>query len=80
MSTRTKVENDWLGCLLKSPIFVVKKASAPKNGVEFCDIARPHQSFLSRTDRLTDRQTNKATYRGGAHLNIMRHKTGARRH
>ena len=32
--TRTKVENDQLGCLLKSPIFVLQKASTPKNGVE----------------------------------------------
>ena len=30
------VKNGWLGCILKSPIFVVqKKAAAPKNGVEF---------------------------------------------
>ena len=33
--TRTKVENDRLGCLLKSAIFVIQKAAAPKNGVEF---------------------------------------------
>ena len=33
--TRTKVENDWLGSLLKLPIFVVQKAAPPKNGVEF---------------------------------------------
>ena len=31
--TRTKVENDWLGHLLKSPTFVV---AAPKNWEEFC--------------------------------------------
>ena len=33
--TRTKVQNDQISQLLKSPIFVVQKAAAPKNGVEF---------------------------------------------
>ena len=33
--TRTKVEIDWHGYLLKSPIFVIQKAATPKNGVEF---------------------------------------------
>ena len=30
------VESDRLGCLLKSPIFIVRRAAAPKNGEEFC--------------------------------------------
>ena len=34
-SKKTQIESDQLGCLLKSPIFVVQKAAAPKNGVEF---------------------------------------------
>ena len=34
-SKKTKVKTEWLGRLLKSPIFVVQKAAAPKNGVEF---------------------------------------------
>ena len=34
-TNKTKVKSDWLDCLLKSPIFVVQKAAAPKNGVEF---------------------------------------------
>ena len=33
--TRTKVENDRLGCLLKSAIFVIQKAVAPKNELDF---------------------------------------------
>ena len=33
--TRTMVKNDWLGRLLKSPIFVVQKAAAPKKGCDF---------------------------------------------
>ena len=33
--SKTKVKRDWLSCLLKLPIFVVQKAAAPKNGVEF---------------------------------------------
>ena len=33
--TRTKVEDDRHGCLLKSLIFVIQKASTPKNGKEF---------------------------------------------
>ena len=33
---RTKVKDDRLGRLLKSPIFVIQKAAAPKNGAEFC--------------------------------------------
>ena len=32
---RTKVKDDRLGRLIKSPIFVVQKAAAPNNGVEF---------------------------------------------
>ena len=32
---RTKVKDDRLGRLLKSPIFVIQKAAAPKNGAEF---------------------------------------------
>ena len=32
---KTKVESDQLGRLLKSTIFVVQRAAAPKNGVEF---------------------------------------------
>ena len=32
---KTKVESDQLGHLLKSTIFVVQRAAAPKNGVEF---------------------------------------------
>ena len=34
--TRTKGENDRLGHILKSSIFAVQKAAAPKNGIEFC--------------------------------------------
>ena len=33
--TRTKVKDDLLGRLLKSPIFIVQKAAASKNGLEF---------------------------------------------
>ena len=33
--TKNKVQNDQISQLLKSPIFVVQKAAAPKNGVEF---------------------------------------------
>ena len=33
--TRTMAENDRLGRLLKSPIFIVQKAFVPKKGVEF---------------------------------------------
>ena len=33
--TRTKVENDRLGCLLKSAIFVIQKAVATKNELDF---------------------------------------------
>ena len=34
--SKTKLENVQLGRLLKSPIFVVQKASTPKYGVKFC--------------------------------------------
>ena len=33
--TRTKVENDRLGRLLKSAVFVIQKAAAPKNELNF---------------------------------------------
>ena len=45
---KTKVETDRLGCLLKSPIFVVQKAAAPKNGVEF-----RHKSICAIRSSLT---------------------------
>ena len=32
---KPKVESVQLGCLLKSPIFVIQKAAAPKTGIEF---------------------------------------------
>ena len=35
MRNKTKIKSDWLGRLLKSPIFVVQMAAAPKNGVKF---------------------------------------------
>ena len=35
VTNKTKVESVQLGCLLKLSIFVVQKAAAPKNGVEF---------------------------------------------
>ena len=83
-STRTKVENDWLGCLLKSPIFVKQKAVVSKNWVGFCQksigvirctLATSYDDVrrclrFSSSDRQTNRQTNKTTYRGGAHLKI----------
>ena len=36
MFPKTKVKSVQLGCLLKLSIFVVQKAAAQKNGVEFC--------------------------------------------
>ena len=69
-----------LGCLLKSTIFVVQKAAAPKNGVEFCQksifviryfLATLYDDVRCRLKfSVTNKQTNKATYRGGAHLKI----------
>ena len=40
-----------LGRLLKLPIFIVEKAAAQKNGVEFCRILR-HRSLLSTNQPL----------------------------
>ena len=75
------VENNWLGRLLKLSTFVVQKAATPKNGVEFCQKSigvlrcslaalyndMQHQLKFSRKDK----QTNEATYRGGAHLEMQ---------
>ena len=38
----TKFENNWFVHLLKSPIFVVQKAAAPKNGVIRYRLAMPY--------------------------------------
>ena len=79
MLTRTRVENDQLGC------FVIQKAAIPKNGVEFCQkfigvircsLATSYNDVrrclnFSVRGRQTDKRTNKATYRGGAHLKMI---------
>ena len=67
--------------VLKSSIFVVQKAIAPKTGVEFrqrsiggirsslatsYDALRHRESFVSQTHKLR----NEATYRGGVHLKM----------
>ena len=72
---------------LKTTIFVVQKAAAPKNGVEFCQksigVIRCSLATSCNDVRCcvtlpklfchdhTNRQTNKATYKGGAHISII---------
>ena len=74
MQNKTKIESDWLGRLIKSPIFVVQMAAAPKNGVEFrqkfiwaisCSVATSYDKIRHRATQVPLSTNQKFVVVGG---------------